>query len=143
MYRSAGNPNTVLQRLTLCIEPGKRGKKRGMDIENAMAKRFKQGASHDPHEAGETNQLDVAVEKDVGDRPIASLPVRIVTRADDSALDPCLARSQQSGCIGSVRDYDADAGIELPISDRIDDGLEIRSPAGNENTDSTIHSCGR
>jgi hypothetical protein len=129
----------VFERPALSVESRKGGKKRGMDVEDAIGKRFQQRFPDDPHEPGEADQFNAAVEKDIGDRLIAGLSVGKVSSVDDASFESRLACARKPGRVGPIRDHNSNAGVEPALLNGVDNGLEIRTPAGDENADSTIH----
>ena len=56
----AADAHAVLERLPLRVEPGKRRQQRRMNVEDAIGKRLEQRRPDQPHEAGQTDQPDVA-----------------------------------------------------------------------------------
>jgi len=139
VHGRARKTNTVFERLTLSVETWKGRKKRGMDVEDAIGKRFEQRFPDDPHEPGEADQFNPAVEKNIGDRTIARLSVGKISSMDDARFDSSLTCARQPSRFGPIRDHDSNPCIETALSNGIDNGLEIRSPPRDENADSTIH----
>jgi len=56
-----------------------------------------------------------------------------------SVLDSRVARTPQSSSRRLIGQNRSQSGVELASSDRVDDRLEIRTTAGNENSESPIH----
>jgi hypothetical protein len=61
MHRSAADAHAVLQRLPLRVEPRKRGQKRRVNVEDAIRERLEQRPADSPHEAGKTDEADIAI----------------------------------------------------------------------------------
>ena len=139
VHGRASETNTVFERLTLGVETWKGGKKRRMDVEDPIGKRFEQRFPDDPHEPCKADQFNAAVEKNVGDRTIAGLFVGKVSCVDDASFNSGVTCAHKPGRVGPIRDHHSNVCIEPAPSNGVDDGLKIRSPAGDENADSTIH----
>jgi hypothetical protein len=139
VHGRASETNTVFERLTLSVETWKGWKKRGMDVEDPIGKRFEQRFPDDPHEPRKADQFNTAVEKNVGDRTIAGLFVGKVSRVDDASFNPGVTCAHKPGRVSPIRDHHSNVCVEPAPSNGVDDGLKIRSPAGDENADSTIH----
>src|SRR5271169_6106881 len=63
MHRTTGKAHASSQRLALRMKPGERRQQRGMDIDHTIAPSFDKAGIEDAHEAGEANQLDLALAK--------------------------------------------------------------------------------
>src|SRR5439155_8047141 len=125
------------ERLALRIESWKSRQKRRVDVQDAVGKRLEQRMPHEPHEAGKTDQVHVSRAQNVHDRAIVKVAARVVPRIQAERLDAGLARPDQPLRVGSIRDDDGDRGLEATVRYGVDDRLEIRSAARNQNRDSS------
>src|SRR5690242_12787637 len=57
MNCAAAEFHTVFERLTLCIETGKRRQQAGMNVQDAVPKRLDEARRQQPHITRETNQI--------------------------------------------------------------------------------------
>ena len=53
--------DAVLERLPLGVEPGKRGKQRRVDVEDAVGKRVDERRPEQAHEPGQADQIDATL----------------------------------------------------------------------------------
>jgi len=58
MHGTTAEPNARRQCLTLRVQTGKGGQKRGMDIDHPVAPRFDKGTVQHAHESGQADKLD-------------------------------------------------------------------------------------
>ena len=63
--RDASDLATIVECLRPAVDAGERGKKRGVDVEDAVRKRGEQLGLHDAHEACENDGIDAGVLKEI------------------------------------------------------------------------------
>ena len=85
MHGRAAHAHAVLERLPLRVEAGKRRQQRRMDVQDPFGKRLEQRRPDQPHEAGQTDQIDVARAQLLDERPVVGVAVGVVARARQHA----------------------------------------------------------
>ena len=113
MNGGAGDTHAVLERLTLRIEAGKRRQQRRMDVQDPCWERVQERAAHDPHEAGQAHEADVAR------RRAPRAPDRRRLDRDSPATKYTAPRCRRPGAlkpwsVAAVRDDNRDRGVQRP-----------------------------
>ena len=76
MHRAAGEIHAVFQRLPLRLEARKRGQQRGMNIQNAPAKRGNKKRRQQAHESRQANQVHFIFREHRGHQPVIRLALQ-------------------------------------------------------------------
>jgi len=135
VHGAAGDLDSVIEGLLLCIEAGEGRQQRGMDVENAIGKGGDELRREQAHVAGEADEIDLAGAK-------GSDHVVVVLGAGAALGDEHFARQAQLSCgsdaggIGDVGDYDGDFDVgQAAFGDRVGDGEEVGAAAGEEDAE--------
>ena len=112
------------------------GKKRGMDVKNALRKGLEERFFDQPHEACQADQVHLSVPEAASCFFLRGLGESrlIISAVDQLGFDLMLAGSLEDKSLGIIREHERNAGIETSFADRIQDGLHIRAGAGAENS---------
>ena len=143
MHGRASHPDTVFERLALCVQAWERRQQRRVNIENALGKRIEQGRPDEAHEARQADQADIAGSEHVHEGAIPGVPVAVIARAEMDGFDACIARPAQPWRLSPVGDDNRDRRVKPPNLHSVDDRLEVRSQAGDQDPQAAIHGTSR
>ncbi len=132
--RASGKLNAIIEGLLLAVETRKRWKQRRMNIHDPHRKGTEEKRRKDPHETGHHDKLDTARLKNVDHHSVKILPSGKIFLPDNDRMNAVFFRSFQGVSIVVVAENDLDLRLEHSPFDMIDNGLQIRAAAGNENT---------
>ena len=137
MDRRAADAHAVRERLSLGVEPGKRGQQRRVDVHDAIRKRVEQRGADEAHESSEADETDVARAQLVGDGAVVGVAIGEAARIEGQrASRPASRARARPGGIGAIGDDDGDRRIEpaVAMASMIDCRLlprpEISTPIG-------------
>src|SRR4051794_900759 len=110
-----------------------------MDIENAPGERFEQRSPNQPQKSRQTYQIDLFLTQAIGQRAIVGLTALVRAWIHPQRFDARVARPEQTGSVGAIRDHDRDGRIEASFVDGIYDRLEIAAAARDQHTEAAAH----
>src|SRR3954465_15589515 len=117
----------------LTIRRGKRSRRGGggawVVVDDPPREAFEKTGAHQPHEAREDDELDVALLEPVGHRRVAKISIRVIVQGEGLVRDPGFGGTLERGCVGVRRD---DAGDRQPV---VDQCLQVRPVSGDEDPD--------
>ena len=125
MHRRAAHFDAMFERLTLRFHAGERRQQRRVDVQDGIRKRLEHRRTDQPHEASETHDADMALLQFRHDGSIEIHARGEASVIEHQRLDPCGARSAESGRIGTVGYDDANARAQPALSYRVDERLKI------------------
>src|SRR5436190_6691454 len=100
-----------------------------MDVDDAVAEPFQERGGQNLHVAGEHDEVDIVRREPLGKARITFFTARVVGRREDACVNACVARALERADAGLVRRDACDR------ESRVDEGLEIRSLAADEDAD--------
>ena len=138
MNSSAALGGAVVQRLLLRVKARIFREQRRVDVENAIRERIDEDRAQQAHESGKADKRDVAVVQFGDERAIVVLTRRVGLVAQHERFDAGGSRVIETRRIGAIRNHDRDRCVELSSLDRVDDRLEVRAAAGDQDAERAI-----
>ena len=132
MHRRARDSDAVFERLPLRLEAGKRRQQGGMDIQDAVREGRDQRGAHQPHETCEADQIDVSCAEQMDECGVVRVSVGILAGVDVDRLDARVAGATEPGDVGAVGDHHCNHRLEPAVRDGVDDRLQVRAAAGDQ-----------
>ena len=129
---------TVLDGLALGVEPDERRKKRRVNIEDTIRVSAHENGREDAHETGETDDFDVMGPEPLQHGSVEGFPRIVVFVRKHCRGNAGLSSALESLRVGLVAHDDADPRVEPPARDRVQDRLEIRAAARDQDGQSLI-----
>jgi len=139
MHRGSRDPGTVLERLPLRVQSGKRRKQRRMDVHDPVREGLQKHGPDEPHVPGKAHQASVASTELIDDCAFIRITVGVVSRSQMDGGDAGLAGPYQTWGSGPIRDDNRHGGVKMPEGDRVEYRLEVAAPAGDEDGKPPIH----
>jgi hypothetical protein len=125
VYSATGKAGTVINRLLLDVQAGKRRQQGGVDVNHAIGERVDECLGDDAHEARQNDKLDIGFLQGSDDGGIEVLATGKVTMVDASAGNPGLCSAFQCGGTRVITDDNGNLGIEAVILAPVNDRLQI------------------
>ena len=132
MHGRARDSHAVFERLPLRLESGKCGQQRRVDIQNPVREGLDQRGAHQTHVARQADQIDGSCAEQSGERLVVGVAVGILAWVDVDRLDARVTRATEPGGVGAVGDHHGNPGVEPAVPDGVDDRLQVRTAAGDE-----------
>jgi hypothetical protein len=132
VYRGPAQTHSILRSLFLGMQPWKTGKQGWMDIQDPVGKGLNKFRTDQAHIPGQAHGPDTGILQDVYYRPIMGLPGGVLGLRHNPGRNPVLGSPLQAFDSGHIGDNELNAGIQDPLFNTIDEGLQVGSPAGNE-----------
>ena len=110
-----------------------------MDVDHALRECVEQNGCDDTHEAGEYDPRDIVVAERVDHRGVEGLSRAEVFVVHDARRHACGFGAREALDARTVGDHEAYACIESSGADCIENGLEVGSAAGDEDTEVERH----
>ena len=139
VHGAAGDARSVRERLRLRVDPRERGQERRVDVEHAVRERVEEGRTEQPHEARERDEMGARLAQRGDEGGVVARPVGVVPVRQDARRHPGARGAIEAPGVGPVRHDQAHAGVEAPVADRVEDGAEVRAPAGDEHAEVEGH----
>src|SRR5262245_22296504 len=139
MHRRATDADAVLERRALGLEGRKCRQQRGMNIEDAAWKRRQQRVADQTHESGEAHEIDPARLQFLYQGAVIVVAVLETGGAYMKRFDSRIPRALQSRRRSAVGDHDGYRRVEFTRANGVDDRLQVRPTARNEDGESRAH----
>ncbi len=135
---ASGDGSAILERLPLCIQAGKGGKQRRMDIEDARRKGTHKIRREKAHIAGQADKIHLMLPQ-AGDDFSIMLGAPTAAGLDDRGWNAQIARGGNARRVRPVGNDDSDLSVwNTSGGKRLRDGKEVRSPSGEQNPQPVI-----
>ena len=133
VYRSPAYTHSILRSLLLGMQAWEAGEQGRVDIQDSILKGLNEFRADQAHIPGQTHGPDTEILQDVYYRSIMGLPGGVLGLRNNPGWNSVLGSPLQSFDSGHIGDNELNAGIQNPLFNTIDEGLQVGSPAGNEN----------
>jgi hypothetical protein len=105
-----------------------------MDIQDPVGKGLNKFRTDQAHIPGQAHSPGAGILEDAYYRPIMGLPGFELGLRNNPGRNPVLSSPLQAFGPGKIGNNDLNAGIQDPLLNTIDEGLQVGSPAGNEDS---------
>jgi len=106
-----------------------------VDVQNPLRIGLKHLGAEDAHESGEADEIRAVRPQRRHERAVVLLAARVLFVTQKERLKTRGARALQTRGIRSIRNDDADRGVEAAGADRVDDRLKVGASPGNQNAE--------
>src|SRR6185437_7474312 len=137
MHGASGDFHAVVDRLVLRVETGEGGQERGVNVQDAVGELADEGGAEQPHESGQTDQIDRVLAEGIDDRTVVDFAVEPAGR-QANGRKAAFACAGEAGGVGAVGDDDGDLSIERAGLNPISDSFEVGAAARDQNA-KTLH----
>src|SRR5919199_6119023 len=130
--------DTVLERPSQRVQSGKRRQQRGMHVDYPPLEAADERPAQDLHEPREDHQVHAPLREPVAEHTVAFVAIGVAGDREGRGLDPGPPRALQCPGVRPAGCHPDDLD-PLPTVNRVEDGLEVRALAGDENGDAERH----
>ena len=132
VHSGSAEAHSVIRRLLLSLQTREAGQQGGVDIQDSLRKGMDECRAYQAHIPGQAHGPDTEILQDANYCPIVGLSGGVFRLRNNPDGDAMLLGPLQAFDFGHVGDHHLNAGLQDPLLNAIDKGLQVGSAPGNE-----------